>query len=101
MEKYHALQHEYPSKVDVLAQWGYDPKQLHHLLRVEDYLERYIAGEKYENCLIPLNADYLLAVKRGLYHVDDAVRIAEESMIHILQLSEDFCNKLPIKATQK
>ena len=26
LEKYHALQHEYPSKVDVLAQWGYDPK---------------------------------------------------------------------------
>ena len=40
-------------------------------------------------------------VKRGLYHVDDAVRIAEESMIHILQLSEDFCNKTPNKGDPK
>lgn len=101
MEKYHALQHEYPSKVEQLKKYGYDFKQLHHLLRVEDYLERYIAGEKYENCLIPLNTDYLLAVKRGLYHVDDAVKIAEESMNHILQLSEDFCDKTPNKGDPK
>lgn len=101
MEKYHAFQHLYPSKADVLGQYSYDPKQLHHLLRVEDYLERYIAGEKYENCLIPLNTDYLLAVKRGLYHVDDAVRIAEESMNHILQMSEEFCDKTPNKGDPK
>ena len=101
MEKYYALQHEYPSKIEQLKKYGYDFKQLHHLLRVEDYLERYINGEKYENCLIPLNTDYLLAVKRGLYHVDDAVKIAEESMNHILQLSEDFCDKTPNKGNPK
>ena len=39
LEKYHAMEHEYPSKVEVLARWGYDPKQLHHLLRVEEYLK--------------------------------------------------------------
>lgn len=26
MEKFHALKHEYPSKVEVLARYGYDPK---------------------------------------------------------------------------
>ena len=50
-EKYHAFEHPYPSKVDVLAKYGYDPKQLHHLCRVEDYLRRYIKGESYEKCL--------------------------------------------------
>ena len=53
LEKYYAMEHDYPSKVDVLAQYGYDPKQLHHLLRVGEYLERYIAGEPYQNCLHP------------------------------------------------
>lgn len=37
----------------------------------------------------------------GLYHVDDAVRIAEESMNHILQMSEEFCDKTPNKGDPK
>ena len=32
MEKYHAMEHEYPSKIDLIDKWGYDGKQLSHLL---------------------------------------------------------------------
>jgi predicted nucleotidyltransferase len=53
MEKYHAMEHKYPSKVDIIEKYGYDSKQLHHLMRVENYLMRYMAGESYESCLIP------------------------------------------------
>ena len=59
MEKWHAMEHPYPSKVDVLAKYGYDPKQLHHLFRVEEYLTRYINGETYKDCLIPKETEYL------------------------------------------
>ena len=52
MEKYHAMEHRYPSKVDLIDKWGYDGKQLHHLMRVEEYLTRYINGEPYADCLI-------------------------------------------------
>jgi hypothetical protein len=34
LEKFHAMEHPYPSKIDIIAKYGYDPKQLHHLLRV-------------------------------------------------------------------
>jgi hypothetical protein len=53
MEKYHAMEHRYPAKIDIIEKYGYDGKQVHHLLRVEDYLERYIASERYEDCLKP------------------------------------------------
>lgn len=53
LEKYHAMEHKYPSKIDIIEKYGYDSKQLHHLMRVENYLMRYIAGESYESCLIP------------------------------------------------
>ena len=53
LEKYHAMEHKYPSKVDIIEKYGYDSKQLHHLMRVENYLMRYMAGESYESCLIP------------------------------------------------
>lgn len=63
MEKYHAMEHEYPSKLEVLAEYGYDPKQLHHLLRVQEYIHRYISGESYEACLYPKRPEFLIAVK--------------------------------------
>lgn len=50
-EKYHALEHPYPSKIETIEKYGYDPKQLHHMARMTEYIERYIAGEPYEDCL--------------------------------------------------
>lgn len=82
-EKYHAMEHRYPSKAAVIDQWGYDGKQLHHLLRVQDYITRYIAGESYENCLKPLNAEYLLEVKRQTIPLEEARIIANNAMADI------------------
>lgn len=83
MEKYHAMEHEYPSKVDVLKKFGYNRKQVHHLLRVEDYMWRYIAGESYINCLHPSKniVDKLMAYKRQEIPLD----IARQGLINLLQ----------------
>ena len=91
LEKYHAMEHEYPSKVDVLARWGYDPKQLHHLLRVEEYLKRYIAGEKYYKCLSPENPEYLIDVKRGIYDLAEAREIANAAKANVEKIADEFC----------
>lgn len=53
LEKFHAMEHDYPSKVDIIRKYGYDGKQVSHLIRVYDYLRRYIDGESYEDCLRP------------------------------------------------
>jgi predicted nucleotidyltransferase len=87
MEKYHALEHPYPAKLAVLEKFGYDGKQLHHLLRIEDFLERYIAGDAYEKCLSPENAEYLKAVKAFMYSQEEAEKLAEKTMEHIEQMS--------------
>jgi predicted nucleotidyltransferase len=91
LEKYHALEHEYPSKVEVLAKWGYDPKQLHHLLRVEEYLKRYIAGEEYHKCLNPTNPEYLIDVKRGIYDLVEARKIADATKANVEKIADEFC----------
>ena len=93
MEKFHAMEHEYPSKVDVLAKWGYDPKQLHHLLRVEEYLGRYIAGESYEDCLRPRRPEYLIDVKRGYYNLEDARVVANSAKENVERIADHFCSK--------
>lgn len=81
--KYVALKHPYPSKVDILKKYGYDPKQLHHLLRMEEFLDRYISSEKYSDILQVKDPEYLKSVKEGLYTLPEAELIAETTMFLI------------------
>ena len=94
LEKYHAMEHAYPSKVDVLAKYGYDGKQVHHLLRVEDYLVRYIQGEEYAKCLIPtpeIKAK-LLDYKMHAIPLDVARIEAKRAMANVERLADDYCS---------
>ena len=89
LEKYHAMEHEYPSKIEVLKKYGYDPKQLHHLIRVEDYLGRYINGESYESCLDPgPMKQELIEIKMGKYSLADARSIADKAKAHVEEMAE-------------
>lgn len=97
LEKYHAMEHNYPSKVEVLAQYGYDPKQLHHLVRVEEYLSRYIQGEPYGDCLIPRaeNKEFIMDCKRGKFSLDEARELANKSIAQVIEMADTFCEKTP------
>lgn len=99
LEKYHAMEHKYPSKVDIIDQFGYDSKQLHHLLRVEEYLSRYIAGESYESCLIPkeLTAGLLKKVKENnaFYNLEEARKLGKQVIEHIDQMCSDYLETVP------
>lgn len=91
--KYEQMEHESPSHHDDIEKFGYSPKELHHLLRIEEYIERYIAGEPYKDCLISKLPDYLISVKQGCYTLGDARWIANCSMSHI----EEMCDTSPFK----
>lgn len=93
LEKFHAMEHPYPSKLEVLEKYGYDPKQLHHLLRVEHYLENYIYGEPYKSCLLPKEEmrEYLLEVKRGKYSLEEAREVAKKALEHLTIMADEFC----------
>jgi hypothetical protein len=103
LEKYHAMEHEYPSKLAVIAKYGYDGKQVSHLLRVEDYLERYIAGEDYEKCLIPTlsKKNRLLDYKEQLIPLDEARKEAQKTLEHISNIADHFCNTTENKESSK
>lgn len=91
MEKYHAMEHRYPSKADIIDKYGFDSKQLHHLLRVEEYLKRYTNGEPYADCLISKQAEYLKNVKtHGYYTLDEARTVANESLQRVCEMADKF-----------
>lgn len=81
--KYEQMEHESPSHHDDIEKFGYSPKEFHHLLRIEEYVERYVNGVSYQDCLISEKADYLISVKRGCCTLGDARLIAKAAIDHI------------------
>ena len=93
LEKYHALEHRYPSKVELIDKYGYDPKQLSHLVRVHEYLQRYIDGEAYTDCLLTQNADILIRTKRTdvLYIPLERARAwATDVLDNVVNIADEF-----------
>ena len=99
LEKYHAMEHRYPSKIDIIDKYSYDSKQLHHLLRVEEYLRRYVNGESYESCLIPteFQSKILRAIKEdnGLLSLEEARERANTSLLAIERLCDYGLQRYP------
>lgn len=95
MEKYHAMEHKYPTRMEYIEKWGYDPKQLHHLLRIEEYIGRYVNGEAYEDCLQSHYPEYLVDVKRGRYNLEEARLIGKTAIENITRVADVFCSTHP------
>lgn len=80
LEKYNALTHPYPSIKEKIDKYGYDNKQLHHILRIKDFIVRYCSGEQYRDILIPTDKEELLLVKTGYkYSLEEAKKLAKET----------------------
>lgn len=92
-EKYFAMEHHYPSRMVWIEKFGYDPKQLCHLLRVSEYLQRYLAGENYGDCLLTKQPEYLKAVKLGLHSLEEAREIATKEYDKVHTICDEFIEK--------
>ncbi len=88
MEKLKALQHPYPATKDKIDKYGYDPKQLHHILRMNDFIKEYSSGVPFKDCLISKRSQYLITIKKGVLSEDEAVYLAEETDLETKQYKE-------------
>ena len=79
MEKLKALKHPYPTIVDKIEKFGYDPKQLHHILRLNDFIKKYgVEQLPYKNCLVPNNPEKLIEIKKGILSEEEATKLAHK-----------------------
>ena len=99
LEKYHAMEHRYPAKVHLIETYGYDGKQVHHLLRVEDYMRRYINGESYLACLRPSESlvPHIMEYKRQEIPLEVARIEATETIERVNKLADSFCEQVEDK----
>lgn len=96
LEKQKAMEHPYPATMDKIERFGYDPKQLHHALRMQEFMNRYLNGEPYEDCLISKQRDYLKNVKRGCYRLEQAREIMENTINTMKSIKEAYMNANPV-----
>ena len=78
-EKRKALCHPYEGLRAKIEKYGYDNKQLHHIVRCEEFLKRYISGVPYAECLIPTDTQHLIDIKASyIYSLEEAVEMADK-----------------------
>lgn len=82
MEKKKALCHPYPTTKWKINQWGYDGKQLHHILRLKDFIANYFYnGQNFQDA-IRYNKDsvqyaILMDAKLNRYSLTQAKEMAD------------------------
>lgn len=93
-EKYEKFDWPYPTVMPKIERYGYDPKQLHHMLRIQEFLIRfYEDGDSYEDCLISKQPTDLLDIKRGSLSYEYACALREDTK----QWADEFLAKWKMK----
>lgn len=78
MEKKKALCHPYPTLIDKIEKYGYDGKQLHHIIRMFDFITCYCKNNSFEECLkFQPHKEEMMKAKLNQYTLDEAVQIAD------------------------
>lgn len=92
-EKYAALYKPYPSQVEVVEKYGYSGKQLHHLMRMVNFLTGYVDDLSFEECLtfFPIyEKDILMSAKRQEFSLEEANYFANRSMAQLEELRTNY-----------
>lgn len=79
MEKRKALTHPYEGLKDKIAKYGYDGKQLHHIIRMNYFIKNY-AGciYNFKNCLTTYeNKELLMDAKLNKLTLEEAIELAD------------------------
>ena len=100
LEKQHAMEHPYPAALAKIEQFGYDPKQLHHALRMREFMTRYMAGEIYFDCLVSKQSDYLVEVKRGCHTLDEARLLMQDAVDSMTVDKKQYMDTVPLAINQ-
>lgn len=100
-EKYRKLFIRTDINANRFDKYEYDPKQLFHLFRIEEFIEDYISGYPFKECMKPSDPKGLIEVKHGYYHWSEVGEIAAKAIEHVDQMANNFFEKTPNKENKE
>lgn len=92
-EKYKALEHPYPTIKDKIEKYGYDGKQLHHILRMEEFMTALNNGLSFESALTTYDIygkDFLMQAKRNQMGLEEARYLAKSGVDKIDVMKDEY-----------
>lgn len=89
MEKHKAMCHPYPATAWKIDKWGYDGKQLQHMFRVRDFMEDYINGDMYEDCLHAHNPKEQILIKTNKKYTLEQAKFEADVLIDYTKTLKD------------
>ena len=96
-EKHKAMEHPYPTLIEKIEKYGYDNKQLHHIIRCEEFLKRYINGVPYAECLVPTDPQHLIDIKASyIYSLKEAREIANNVELIVRDVKQKYMDSHPV-----
>lgn len=75
-EKLKALTLDRPSQHEEVVKYGWATKQMHHIIRLNEFMRRYLSGESFEKCLVSKKREELIELKRNgheKYSLEEAI----------------------------
>lgn len=96
LEKHKAMEHPYPSTISKIEKFGYDPKQLHHIIRMRIFMEDFISGKSYKKCLVSDKNDFLLMVKQGGIKLEAARELATICNAKMKAMREEYARAMEL-----
>lgn len=79
MQKLKALCHPYEGLKEKIEKYGYDGKQLHHIIRMNNFIKYYIQGYDFKECLTMYeDIDLLKDAKLNRFTLNKALKLAKE-----------------------
>jgi hypothetical protein len=87
MEKVKAFSHPYPSQKEEVERLGFAPKQLHHIIRLYDILEKNVSVYSYTD----EEKQHMLDIKRGRFPStkEEAEQLRDEYVAKIAKIYEE------------
>lgn len=89
-EKGKEMSRRFAGKAAVLAQYGYDPKQLVHLVRLRYFAEKYVETQNFAACLVPDDEKlaYLMSLKLNPVPLAEAQSLRDKHLADLKVLAD-------------
>lgn len=78
--KYKLLFKDTPHTHSDIEEYGYSLKEFHHIMRLEEFVRRYISGEKYSGCLTSNQTEVLMNYKRKPMEIEEVRKLAQDAL---------------------
>ena len=103
-EKAKAMEHPYPTLIEKIEKYGYDPKQLHHIVRCSIFMSNHFMNDgTFRDCLWSdeTTRSQLIGIKKGDKTLEEARLIRDRHVSFAKWFHDDYFSKHELQLNKK